>query len=655
MMSWTLWATNPRRLSQDRQFHCDEVSEEGTPFLHQQSSIQQLNIVDISWIMKTFNLVLTLFSLVVRLGLLSRCDAFTSSFSPVRPTVRPTSFRTVPIYIFGRNKEGDESSNSESTEPRKRSVPFFGRLGKQKQDSVAETSTPVIEKPVVTTVGTLTVPSKEPLDPIEQAKLLRAQAERTRLEAERMDVSLTLSKIDRLERQLKDARKKGEAIDELQRQLDNLQAKLRGEAPKPAVALPLKSQVKEKESIKVAEVVEVEKSTKKDRDSSKPLNLPRVLGNHDFEEMKWLVQNSPGFVQKLIAGVVEVDYESGGDVNLTEVVTRLTMAENGDFSYSRLSKPTFTEDEIQSALKQVENSEIAVPTSLMASFGDDRRKLAMYVLESKYYLYDQSNLSFENEISNIFNNAENEEAFKDLVALLNATTVDRLISNNYPRCMRKEGSQEPTLAQVQLLAGTVLPRTKFSASSKPEKVSGGYIIQGTHTYKDGNLLIEAIDKELAKASLSDKMTVFLTDDFVAVSEIMETDQEMILDMGQTENPMLYITGPDIVRDPKPVALSLVSGLGLATSWYFSIYPFLLNPNLAKRVEEQLSVADAGMNYDLQWLTDLSVPLFVAFLGLQVLHEAGHRIAGGVNDVSPNENVQHSRHLFLTLVSSFPSG
>ena len=582
--------------------------------------------------------------LVVALAFVSRSGAFTSSlgYGPLRPLVQYTCFRAKPLHIFGRNKEDGESLDADAGEARKRSLPFFGRLGKQKEVSDDGPSTAIVEEAIDVTFSQAQTP-KETLTPVEQAQLLRAQAVRARLEAERMDASLTLSKIDRLEGQLKDAKKKGEAIDELQSQLDRLQAKLRGEVPGPVSSRP--KPLTEGSGLIYPTKLQDEKTDiakQYDRDFSKPLRFPKVVGTEQFDEMRWLVQNAPGFVKKVIADMVEVDYDSVDGVNSTEVVSRLNMAQGGDFSYSALVKPEFTDDEIERALEQIANYEVSVPTELMKSFGDDQRKLAEYVLNSEYYLYSRAEQIIEKETADLFDNPDNEEVFKELAALLNATVLDRLISNNYPECMRKEDSQEPTLSQVQLLASTVLPKAKFRASSKPEKVKGGFIIQGEYTYESGNSLLEAIDKELVKAGLNDKLIVLLTDDFVAVSKIMENEEdiEMTMEMGQSDSPMLYIIGSDVVRDPKPVALSLVSGLGLATSWYFSIYPFLLNPSLSKRVEEQLSVADAGMNYDLEWLTDLSVPLFASYLSLQVIHEIGHIIVAAAANVSSGTTLEY---------------
>ena len=44
-------------------------------------------------------------------------------------------------------------------------------------------------------------------DPVEKAKKLKAQAQRARLEAERMDAELTLDKINRLEKEMQEQQK----------------------------------------------------------------------------------------------------------------------------------------------------------------------------------------------------------------------------------------------------------------------------------------------------------------------------------------------------------------------------------------------------------------------------------------------------------------
>lgn len=571
--------------------------------------------------------------IVVAVAFLIGSDAFTSSRwnRPAKSVVKSTTSRTQPLYIFGRNKDEEAAltSDTKMEKPKKRSVPFFGRLNRQTKDSAEDssTSTAVLEEVPISTVTKVVDKPTEPLSPAEQAKAFRAQAERARLEAERMDASLTLSKIERLERQLKDAKKKGESVDELQRQLDNLQAKLRGEAPTPIVA-PVKRDTEKPSPTEAAiqEVISISSAP----EFSVSLDLQKVLDNGGFEEKEVAVKNAPELMQKLMAYVFEVDYDSASDFNATEVAFRMAMAQSGDFSYSKLAEPVFTEAQIEEAIKELESSQSTLPQNIMDSLGNDKRKMAEYSLKAKHYL----NNRMKKDLNTIMSADDDDDLLGALDEIFgNQTALDRLLGTSYPDCMRKEDSEEPTLAQVQLLASTVLPKTKFKASGKAEKVLGGYMIPGSYSYESGNELIADIDKQLSRARLDDKLTVLLIEDLLSFVKLLDDENPILTFEDAGDQPALYITGPDLARDSKPVALSIVSGLGLATSWYFSIYPFLLNSGLSSRVEDQLSVADAGMNYDLDWLTDLSVPLFLAFLGLQLLHEIGHRVAAAAADVS----------------------
>jgi hypothetical protein len=78
---------------------------------------------------------------------------------------------------------------------------------------------------------------------------------------------------------------------------------------------------------------------------------------------------------------------------------------------------------------------------------------------------------------------------------------------------------------------------------------------------------------------------------------------------------------------------VVSAVGIASSWYLSIYPFLLNPALSQRVESDMALVDANMAPDLSWLTDLSVPLFYTFFGIQLLHDFAHQVVAKSYGVS----------------------
>lgn len=563
---------------------------------------------------------ISLINLIV-LILLTRTESFTLKHTFQTQLIqKPTTYRLGPIYLFGKGKDESKEVNGDDQPNEKKSSTFFGRLKRQKGVETVEVAT--VEKIEAS-------PVKESEDPAAMAKTLRAQAERARLEAERMDAELTLQKIEKLERELVQAKNKGDSVEDLQRQLDNLQAKLRGEPPKPVVA---KTTAERRIADKDTDVVVNDTNTPPATISSSTSYLGD-LEFQDLEETIELVERSPGFIRKLMASIVELEYDTKADLNKTEIAVRLSKMATADYSYSSLSKPVFTKEQISEAAKKIDekSSDLGYPSNFVKLAEGNVTKLAEYALEYEYYL--NSRIGDDDQaLQLIAKVGEDEEWMQGLLSALNQTSVDRSIETLYPKCTRKEG-EEPTMAQIQSLAANVLPSAKFSSSSKPEKVLGGYVIRGSHKYESGDDLIEAIDRELAKTSLGDKMTVLYTPDFTVFAQADEDDFDLDLFDPAEIPPVLYITGPDIARERQQLLLSVTSAFGLATSWYLSIYPFLLNPALAKRVDEQLVLADASMSYDLAWLTDLSVPLFLTFIGIQLSHELAHRVVGSFSDVS----------------------
>jgi hypothetical protein len=221
-----------------------------------------------------------------------------------------------------------------------------------------------------------------------------------------------------------------------------------------------------------------------------------------------------------------------------------------------------------------------------------------------------------------------DNPFFQIELMSNFTELDGMAESLFPNACRKEG-ETPTMAQANILVADVLPKAGFNPSGKPEPIEGGYIIRGTNKLDNGDALIESIDEKLQKSSIGGKMSVFYINDFTVFTE----DQlETNFNPGHTD-PILLVTGPNVYREPRRLLYSAVSAFGIASSWYLSIYPFLLNPDLMKRAEEQMSLADANMAYDLTWLTDLSLPLFLTFMGIQLTHEIGHRAVASAYGVS----------------------
>ena len=556
---------------------------------------------------------------------------------------------SVALRAFG--KGSDDQSETADEEPgveKKRGfLPFFSRLVQDAKKEAAEKSDATEDNKsgnngattATAVVEAVEEPKKDPTPakpqkveetPEDVAKSLRDQAMRARLEAERMDAELTLSKIERLETQLARAKAKGESVDDLQLQMNNLQAKLRGEDPAPVVV----PKTTPKPPTIVAASEDLERSFASTVElSRKTLTADDLLSGEDLEEIKKNFEEGPGFIKKIVATMVEMEYNDASDINSTELALRTVMMKNGDFSYSSLPKPKFTKEEIEAASKAIEESSWGAPyvSAEMEKLADGNKTLlALYGLEHDYYTGSKlgNDADALKELSKI---AEGEDWLKGIIDAANQTAVDRSIETLYPKCTRKEGG-EPTMAQVQMFMSSVLPKANFVAAGQAEQVLGGYVIRGNHKYENGDDLIAAIDKAIATTSLGDKMTVLYCNDFTVFAKAEEDDIDFETLLSD-QPPILYVMGADICRERKRVALSVTSAFGLATSWYLAIYPFLLNPTLSKKIEEQLGLAEAGLPYDLDWLTDLSVPLFLTFIGIQLSHELAHRLVAGLYNVS----------------------
>lgn len=583
-------------------------------------------------------------------------------------------------FLFGRNKEDDPTAEKDEKqkevqadaakeEEDKLVVPFFGRfMGSNRPATPATTPDSVKvdgsrSTSVAPTTGSVATLVKEEETRVERKEetpeSLRAKAERVRLEAERMDAELTLSKIDKLAKQLSKAKAKGDSVEDLQRQLDALQAKLRGEnvvKPPATQSTPLstsadaRSTTSESSSEQTSSAGSLSSTTAAPAPSSSSSSTSTANGltdesilttarsqiMTDQEDITLQGLNQfPGFMVKVFATLVEMEVgDDANDIDKEELVNRWNMVKNQDFSFSKRPPPQFSQAEINETIEKLRKDSVDAEGSGISErarklAAGNETQLALYSLETNYYL--QKNIE-ENLLEDI-----DKFLPEFLQNMLNTSALDATIVRYYPACTRKEG-EDPTEAQVDALVKTVLPAVKFSSNAKPEKVPGGYIICGTHKYGKGDDLIDAIDKELAKSgTLADKMTVLYSPAFpvTTIADGLDGEEffeEMMAATMEERDPVLYVTGTDVTRDSNRLGLTITSIIGIATSWYLSIYPFLLNDQIGRRVDEELALVDGGLQPDLTWLTDLSMPLFLTFMGLQLVHELAHRVVAATKGV-----------------------
>mmetsp|Transcript_18182 Transcript_18182/g.27275 ORF Transcript_18182/g.27275 Transcript_18182/m.27275 type:complete len:168 (+) Transcript_18182:1077-1580(+) len=167
-----------------------------------------------------------------------------------------------------------------------------------------------------------------------------------------------------------------------------------------------------------------------------------------------------------------------------------------------------------------------------------------------------------------------------------------MIESLFPKTTRREG-EEPTEKEMMVAMTDIFVKDNtWSASGKPEKNPGGYIVRGITTYETGKELMEAVDKNLEKSSVRDRISIFYVFDPTPV-----TEEQM---EGGERPPVLFVAGPKVVRDPAPIQRSIISSLALGTVWYNALVPYLLNDKYMKLADEQLALADASMTANLDF-------------------------------------------------------
>ena len=614
--------------------------------------------------------------------------------------------------------------------------------------------------------------TKTTLSPLEQAQMLRTQAERTRLEAEKMDIMLTLEKIQKLEVELEKVQSsstrnnssysnssKDTSIivneDDIRKQIQTLKKKLNtstttsstnttsttttNTATTATTTNTATNTNNEKlSSIKtttdvdtvVRSIIEdVKKPSTSTTTSSTTTSPPSttILSKEEIESRIQKFNNAPNFMKELVVNAAGMEMEN---LNMTALIIKMEKdertyynniqpssivedkTENDKQQQQQQPMPTFTQEQIDEVMEAVK----LVPQFVKNMYGDDIKNndtaIALLMLEEEWRegriveMPEITQQMIDNKLEEVkwvpqFLRGENDtelalelikmdfknnpKKFRDEV--LGATeessnkedndmsklegvdksssstsskgggffsprlfgdsssqsqeeksAKDQMVEQLFPKTTRREG-EEPSEKDLKVALVDVFAKDNtWSPTGQPEQVPGGYIIRGITKYESGKDLIEAIDTNLEAANLADKMAVFYVFDPTPV-----TEEQM---EGGERPPVLFITGSKVVRDAQPILRSIISSLALGTVWYTSLVPYLLNDKYMKMADEQLALADASMPANLDFLNDLSFPLFATLIGIQVAHEIAHSIVAKVNGLNIS---------FPTLVPSLASG
>lgn len=132
-------------------------------------------------------------------------------------------------------------------------------------------------------------------------------------------------------------------------------------------------------------------------------------------------------------------------------------------------------------------------------------------------------------------------------------------------------------------------------------------------------MIAAIDADLARSPVAEKLQFFYMNDPTPISE----DQIM---MG-SRDPVLYLCGNDLSPSANPFLTSAVSIIGLFFLASFSTAFFFFNDSIMEHFNADQA---AGYPDGTGWVTNLIQPFFYSMLGIQLSHELGHKIVALAN-------------------------
>ena len=456
-------------------------------------------------------------------------------------------------------------SNNDNEEGER--VSFLAKALQKLQKKDADTDATLSEENAVAIRGTTTDASnqdgtKEEEKKVEsEAAMLRALAGKTRLEAEKMDISLTLSKIAKLETTLAQADK-----DERSNLLSEIQFLM-----KKFDAPPQQSEEK--------------------------LSSTESSATKHSEAGKTYLVNSGN------------QTEEGGKKNIVQEIL------DGDV-------PLLADDKREDAITGFEKLPQPVKDMMAKSVGMEDGSNSTAVVEK---LMEENRLyegDKEDNFSMSFKSDDIEEIFEDL----EFAEINSFVSSILPECTRKGPVKEEYVdafyAEV-LGKDTFIPRER-----KPQAIPGGYVIRGDSKVKSkegrdsGDVLIEVLDEKISKSSVAGKIQAYYILDPTPPSgeEIMNEEDE---------SPVLLITNYDITPDTAAWVKPTMSLVGLASIAAFSLGSFSFNDAVLDQISESANSGDGNLDF----LYDLSLPLALSLLGIQLVHEAGHLIVAikdGIN-------------------------
>ncbi|KAL3756662.1 hypothetical protein ACHAWU_002565 [Discostella pseudostelligera] len=419
---------------------------------------------------------------------------------------------------------------------------------------------------------------------VSQADILRALAVKTRLEAEKMEVLLTLDKINKLESRL-------------------LSASSKDAAPSRVLS--------EEERANLVRDVQILKN--KLNATSAVASAPSLINNNNNNNNN----NNP----KL---------SSNEDTTSSTQSTEPSLDDN----INNNKKPILSYEKQLEAISSMDKLPQPIREMMAKSAGLPTHSNSTAIITK---LAEEGRL-YEGEMEGQFNMIANAEDVEnaDIFVDMEFAEINSFISTLLPSVTRKE---PVPMEYVDAFYKEVLGKDTFQPNERnPRPVPGGYLIRGTSMVKsskkidntdikqdaadEGDLLMDSIDKKLLSSSVANKLRAYYILDPTPPS-----GEEILND--EDEYPVLLVTNYDISPTTAAWVKPTVTFLGLTSIAIFALGAFAFNADII----DKLSANANNPDDNLDWLYDLSLPLASSLLATQLFHELGHIIVAAKDGIN----------------------
>jgi hypothetical protein len=412
-----------------------------------------------------------------------------------------------------------------------------------------------------------------------QADLLHALAVKTRLEAEKMEVLLTLDKINKLESRLLSS-------------------------SKDAATSRVLSEEERANLLRDVQIL------------MKKLNATTAV----VSEPSLIIINNNNNNPKL---------SSDKDTTSSTQSTEPSLDDNININ----KKPILSYEKQQEAISSMDKLPQPIREMMAKSAGLPINSNSTVIITK---LAEEGRL-YEGEIEGQFNMIANAEDVEnaDIFVDMEFAEINSFISTLLPGVTRKE---PVPMEYVDAFYKEVLGKDTFQPNERnPHPVPGGYLIRGTSMVKPlkrddsdnkqgdidaGDLLMDIIDKKLSSSSVANKLrTYYILDPTPPSGEEILNDED--------EYPVLLVTNYDISPTTATWVKPTVTFLGLTSIAIFALGAFAFNADIIDKLSANANNPDDSLD----WLYNLSLPLASSLLATQLFHELGHIIVAAKDGIN----------------------